>query len=113
MIGELFHVGFIYVLTISISVEINGKQIKSISQSNWYANYCLLVCGLEKLKYEEGSKFSKINITLTTYICQYEASLTTLCNSIHAHCLSGFPFSAFVFKCKIVVDGALKLLNLI
>jgi len=28
MTGELFHVGFIYVLTISISVEINGKQIK-------------------------------------------------------------------------------------
>ena len=27
MTGELFHVGFIYVLTISISVEINGKQI--------------------------------------------------------------------------------------
>jgi len=33
MTGELFHVAFIYVLTISISVEINGKQIKSINQS--------------------------------------------------------------------------------
>jgi len=33
MTGELFHVGFIYVLTISRSVETNGKQIKSIYQS--------------------------------------------------------------------------------
>ena len=28
MTGELFHDDFIYVLTISISVEINGKQKK-------------------------------------------------------------------------------------
>ena len=49
MTGELFHVGFIYVLTISISVEINGKQInKSIKQSinsMWCRSWQLVSCG--------------------------------------------------------------------
>ena len=38
MTGELFQVGFIYVLTISISVEINGKQINQSINQNTFNN---------------------------------------------------------------------------